>query len=92
LSIASVWELQIKNQLGKLVLDQPLEEIVREQVDKNGLQVLSIDLTHVLGLNTLPLHHRDPFDRILIAQARTEGITLLTCDPVIREYEVPVVW
>ncbi len=92
LSVASVWEMQIKFQLGKLRLRLPLAELVETQQRINDIEVLPITLTHVLALGNLPYHHKDPFDRLLIAQANVEGSTLLSKDPVFSEYPVKVVW
>lgn len=68
-SIASVWELQIKSQLGKLNLNSPLPKLITTQQQVNNLQLLPIELSHIYALEALPSHHRDPFDRILIAQS-----------------------
>jgi PIN domain nuclease of toxin-antitoxin system len=82
LSAASVWEVAIKQQIGKLRSDRNLGATL-EQCD---LQPLPISLRHVRAVGELPLIHRDPFDRILLAQARTEGLTLLTRDPIVASY------
>ena len=92
LSVVSVWELQVKNQLGKLELERPLAELVVDQEKINGLVLLSVGLSHVLGLDTLPMLHRDPFDRLLIAQARVENAVLVTRDAEISEYDVETLW
>ena len=91
LSVASVWEIVIKHALGKLQLQKSLDAIVREQ-QANGIQVLPIWLEHVLAVAGLPAIHSDPFDRLLIAQATVEGARVLSADPVIARYPVPVVW
>jgi PIN domain nuclease of toxin-antitoxin system len=72
LSVVSVWEMTIKAQLGKLTLRLPLADIVSQQ-QANGLRVLAVDLAHVLAVERLPALHKDPFDRLLIAQANVEG-------------------
>jgi PIN domain nuclease of toxin-antitoxin system len=87
LSVASVWEMQIKLQLGKLHLRLPLAEVVAEQ-QTNDIQVLLIALGHVLARHDLPAHHRDPFDRLLIAQANAEEAVLISHDPVFTHYPV----
>ena len=92
LSVASVWEMQIKMQLEKLKLDLPLKELIASQQDKNSLQVLPVELDHVLELNNLPFHHNDPFDRLLIAQAKTEDAFLLSKDKAFSEYTVKLLW
>ena len=91
LSVASVWEIQIKAHLGKLDLNRPLAEIVREQERTNHLELMPIQVGHVLGLDQLPFHHKDPFDRLLIAQALTEEMPILTVDSVFNLYPVQLV-
>jgi len=92
LSVASVWEMQIKSQLGKLKLNTPLDELVRRQQEVNGVELLPVLLDHVLTLRDLPSHHRDPFDRLLIAQTVVENATLVTHDPLVAKYPVRVVF
>lgn len=69
LSLVSIWEIQIKNQLGKLRLSNSLSLVLDAQQKTNHIQILSIELPHILGLSQLPDHHNDPFDRLLISQA-----------------------
>jgi len=88
LSVASVWEMQIKLQLGKLKLSLPLKELVKNQQDTNDLRVSPVALTHVLALDSLPFHHKDPFDRLLIAQCMAEGLTIVTVDSQFSAYSV----
>jgi len=90
-SAASIWEIVIKIQASKLKLDRPIEEILAAQV-LNGIAVLSISEAHVLATSSLPLHHRDPFDRVLIAQANVEGATLISKDRVFASYPVTTAW
>ncbi len=90
-SVASIWEIQIKVQIGKLTLHRPLADIVAAQ-QANGLTLLPILLDHVLRLDTLPAYHKDPFDRMLAAQANVEPASLLSADPVFAHYPVTVVW
>jgi PIN domain nuclease of toxin-antitoxin system len=92
LSLASVWEMQIKRQLGKLSLNLPLPELIASQQQTNGLQLLPIELNHIFTLENLPQFHRDPFDRLLIAQAITEQIPLLSIDTVFDHYPVQRLW
>ena len=92
LSVASVWEMQIKMQLGKLHLGRPLNDILRRQQEQNQLQIMPITLPTVLALDSLPLHHRDPFDRLLIAQANQDGLFLVSNDALIRQYTVLLFW
>lgn len=91
LSVASIWEIQVKVQLGKLKLKLPLTDLIREQ-QRNLIQVITITQSHVFELDQLPPHHRDPFDRILIAQSRVENLILLTADAMIKQYSVQVFW
>ena len=91
LSVASVWEMVIKAQLGKLTLRLPLADIVRQQ-QANGLQVLPVTLAHTLAVEGLPAIHKDPFDRVLIAQTNVEGAQLVSADQVVRQYPVRVLW
>jgi len=92
LSVVSVWEMQIKSQLGKLKLSVPLAEVVETQRQTNNVEVMSITLAHVLALENLPTPHKDPFDRLLIAQANVEGAVLVSDDPIFEEYPVKVIW
>ncbi|MDD2744445.1 MAG: type II toxin-antitoxin system VapC family toxin [Rhodocyclaceae bacterium] len=92
LSMASAWEMQIKCQLGKLALDLPIMELVSQGCEKNGIQLLKIELAHIEMLGKLPNHHKDPFDRLLIAQAISEKLTVLSADQAFSEYPVEVVW
>lgn len=88
LSVASVWEMQIKIQLGKLKLSMPLKDLVRTQQETNDLSVSPVALTHVLALDALPFHHKDPFDRLLIAQSIEEDLTLVSADSQFSPYSV----
>lgn len=90
LSVASVWEMQIKIQLGKLDLDRPLADIIEEHWQEDLLELLPVELPHVLALEQLPFHHKDPFDRVIIAQAITEHLTILSVDSLFDHYPVTV--
>lgn len=92
LSLASVWELQIKMQLGKLALRLPLADVLRDQQQRNGLALEPVTLEDILALSALPTLHRDPFDRLIIAQANRRGFHLVTHDPELARYPVPVLW
>jgi PIN domain nuclease of toxin-antitoxin system len=92
LSVASVWEMQIKIQLGKLRFTIPLGELVESQRQTNGVQVLPVNLEHVLALDALPPHHKDPFDRLLVTQANVEGAFLVSRDPLFAGYPVKLLW
>jgi PIN domain nuclease of toxin-antitoxin system len=92
LSTASAWEIQIKLQLGKLRLNISPVELIKNQITINGLQILPIDLEHIWKLAVLEHHHRDPFDRILIAQSISEGMPILSIDKVFDLYPVQKIW
>lgn len=90
LSVVSAWEIQIKIQLGKLKLNKSLAELLKSQREHNELQILPLELGHVLTLDMLPLHHNDPFDRLLIAQSISERLTIVTADDSFSVYSVKV--
>lgn len=92
LSLVTPWEMQIKQQIGKLKITSPIAEMLEKNQQINRMQLLPITLKHILALDQLPLHHGDPFDRLLIAQATVEDIALVTADEKIRRYDVEVVW
>jgi len=91
-SAASVWELTIKARLGKLALPAPPAQCIPAFMAKQGLRPLPVTHFHAVKVFDLPLHHHDPFDRLLIAQAISEEMTILTADRVFREYPVDVLW
>ncbi len=88
LSHVSPWEIQIKQQLGKVQLRAALPELIETQIRENGLNMLPIELAHIYSLSQLPYHHNDPFDRLIIAQAKTESMVIVTVDRKISLYEV----
>jgi len=92
LSVASIWEVLIKVRTGKLPLPVPAGNYLTAKMSANGVSVLSIKLEHVLEIEKLQLHHRDPFDRILIAQSLEEGWPIITADPMFRKYPIRVIW
>ena len=92
LSVASIWEIVVKAARGKLAFPQPAAHYLREQIRQTRVDVLPISLSHVLKLESLPMRHRDPFDRILVAQALEEGIPLLTRDRMLGAYGVEILW
>ncbi len=92
LSLVSVWELAIKTSLGKLRLALPVRRFVTEQVAANNFRLLDISLGHVGQIETLSMHHRDPFDRLLIAQALEGKLAVVTADPIFRKYGVKRIW
>lgn len=92
LSVVSVWEMVIKVQLGKLQLKLPLTEIIESQRQANEIEIVPVNLVHVLTVERLQVHHKDPFDRLLIAQANVEDATLLSRDPGFKNYSVKLFW
>lgn len=92
LSVVTLWEIQIKAALGKLVLDVPLAQIVQEQVQDDRYRLINIRAEHVLALENLPRPHSDPFDRLLIAQSRIENLPLVSADRVFTQYPVELFW
>jgi PIN domain nuclease of toxin-antitoxin system len=92
LSVVSIWEMQIKLQLGKLQLKLPLSEIIEGQQQTNNVQVLPITLTRVLALEGLPTPHKDPFDRLLVAQTNVESAVLVSGDKIFEQYPVQLFW
>lgn len=87
-SAASAWEIAIKSALGKLAL--PAGADIEAELERDGFVPLPVEIVHALGVRALPALHGDPFDRLLVAQARAEGFTLVTADPALGRYGVPV--
>ncbi len=92
LSVVSAWEMQIKSQTGKLRLVEPLADTTAVHCARSGFIVEAVMLDDILGLAALPLHHRDPFDRLLIAQARVGGFEFVSSDPMTARYDVRLFW
>lgn len=92
LSAASGWEIMIKARLGRLQLPKNPQRFISEQLSLNNIESLPVQMSHALHTITLPDYHRDPFDRILIAQAQLEKLAILSADPQIIKYEVKVIW
>ena len=92
LSVTSLWEWQIKIQINKFKFTDPLDIVVNEQIKINRFQLLPINFAHVLELEKLPFHHKDPFDRLLIAQANAEKMILVSSDSKFSVYSVNVLW
>jgi PIN domain nuclease of toxin-antitoxin system len=92
ISVASLWEMGIKMSLGRLHLAQPFEELIPRQMELNGFGLLPLRISHVARVIPLPFHHRDPFDRLLVAQCLAEGLSLVSLDPVFDKYAVRRLW
>jgi PIN domain nuclease of toxin-antitoxin system len=91
LSAASSWEIAIKFGLGRLPLPEPPDRYVPDRIRRSGVTPLVVEHAHALAVASLPNHHRDPFDRLLVAQARLEGVPILTADPAFAPYQVEVI-
>ena len=91
LSAASSWEIAIKWAIGRLPLPDPPAMYIPSRMQRSGVEGLPVDHAHALSVATLPQHHRDPFDRLLIAQANLESIPIVTADPVFDSYDVRVI-
>jgi PIN domain nuclease of toxin-antitoxin system len=92
LSVASLWEIAIKSQVGKLELGMSFDEFVRAHVLGATVDLVGLEVPHLFAYSALPLHHRDPFDRVLVAQAQVLGVPILSADPQLAAYGVPLVW
>lgn len=91
-SVVSVWEVLTKVQIGKLDLPRPVGAYLTDQLTQNNTYVLGLSFEHVLRLEALPLHHRDPFDRILVAQSLEEDLPIVTADPLLAKYSANLIW
>jgi PIN domain nuclease of toxin-antitoxin system len=91
-SAATIWELSIKVGLGKLQLSLPLQEWMETAINDLAATILPITIEHAVAQSLLPFHHRDPFDRLLIAQAGIDGLTLISSDAVLDLYGVARIW
>ena len=92
ISVASLWELAIKVSIGKLHLAQSFETLFPSQLETNSIEILSISVDHLKEVSGLPFHHRDPFDRLMIAQAKAEGIPIISVDAAFDAYGVQREW
>jgi PIN domain nuclease of toxin-antitoxin system len=92
LSMASLWETAIKFSLGRLILSEPFDVLIPQQLSLNGMELLDIELSHIVVVSTLPFYHRDPFDRLLIAQCIVEQLPILSADSAFDAYPVERLW
>lgn len=92
ISIASAWEIQIKATLEKLTLNESVDALYRSLIIDQGFRMIGIELSDIARLSTLPSHHRDPFDRMLVAQALRGSFTLVTKNGVVSSYGTPTLW
>lgn len=92
LSVASLWEIAIKTSIGKLELLHPFDQLIPTQLEENVIGLLPITINHLSSLVTLKFYHRDPFDRLIIAQAKTESMPIITGDAAFTNYPVDIIW
>jgi len=92
LSTASLWEIAIKISLEKLTLSESFDVLIPEQLAVNGIELLDISINHAALVANLPFHHRDPFDRLLVAQAKVEQMAVISKDQAFDAYEVNRLW
>jgi PIN domain nuclease of toxin-antitoxin system len=92
LSVASLWEISIKVSIGKLELLREFDQFIPEKLEENEIEILHVELAHLSEMMKLPLHHRDPFDRLIIAQSVSENLPVISSDRFFREYSVEIIW
>ncbi|BAY62943.1 PilT domain-containing protein [Calothrix brevissima NIES-22] len=92
LSLVSVWEMAIKHSIGKLNFNMSFPEFIEQQIINNGIEVIPIAREEIIVVSQLPLHHRDPFDRLLIAQSIVENIPILSADTIFDAYPIQRLW
>ncbi len=92
LSIASLWETAIKVNIGKLALDKPFNQLFPDELDSHGIEILAITIDSLVQLTALPPHHRDPFDRLIIAQALVENLPIISVDRNFDAYDIDREW
>jgi|SRR5882672_882903 len=92
LSVGSLWEMAIKVSLGKLTLAEPFPQIIPRELKRNGFQLLPMSLAHASHVSSMPFHHRDPFDRLLVAQAMEESLVVLSADTHFDLYGIKRFW
>ena len=92
LGVGSIWEIAIKVSVGKLNLGEPVAPFMNKVVSANNFSVLMVGLEHAAAVSTLPFHHRDPFDRLLVAQAMVENLAIVSADVALDAYHVTRIW
>jgi PIN domain nuclease of toxin-antitoxin system len=92
ISVAGLWEIIAKVQVGKLSLPTPVGDYLSAKLQANGVRILPITFDHVRRLEDLTMHHRDPFDRMLIAQSLEENLPVITADPLFKHYPIQIIW
>ncbi len=92
ISVASLWEMAIKVGIGKLELTESFERLIPEKIEENRIDILQINFYHLFEIIDLPMHHRDPFDRLIIAQGIAEKLPVISCDKVFEFYDIDIIW
>ena len=92
LSVVSIWEMQIKLSLGKLQLKTALPELIEDEIKRNRIKLLPLDLSHIYALSNLSNYHRDPFDRLLISQSQSEKLLIVSIDAKFDGYDIERLW
>ncbi len=92
ISTAGLWEITIKSSIGKLDIPLPIGKFYQEQILDNGFSLLQIEPSHIAQVHDLPFYHKDPFDRLMIAQVITENMTIISCDEHFQSYGVKTLW
>ena len=92
LSVASLWELAIKVSIGKLEILEEFDELIPKKIEENEIKVLHIQLSHLSAMMTLPFYHRDPFDRLIIAQSIDEHLPIIANDGLFKHYPLDLLW
>jgi PIN domain nuclease of toxin-antitoxin system len=92
ISVASLWEIAIKVSIGKLELLRQFDLFIPEKLEENEIEILHVTFCHLSEMIKLPFHHRDPFDRLIIAQSVSENLPLIASDRIFREYSIDIIW
>ena len=92
LSVASLWEMAIKVSIGKLEMLEDFDQFIPEKLEENEIEILHIRLAHLSEMMKLPFHHRDPVDRLIIAQSVSENIQVIARDGIFKKYPVDIIW
>ena len=92
MSIASLWEIAIKASIGKLELLTDFDRFIPENLEENEIEILHVRLAHLSTMMKLPFHHRDPFDRLIIAQSLSEKLPVIACDNIFKKYQINTIW
>ena len=92
LSVVTLWELSIKISSGKLIIPQPLNKLVERECSQDNIKIIDIKPIHAIDAGSLPLHHKDPFDRMIIIQAAIDNLTIVTSDTIFQKYHASILF